>query len=32
MYATGNKDIEISMKVKQSIGEKILLYEVWLFA
>lgn len=31
MYATGNKDIEISKKVKQSIGEKILLYEVRLF-
>ncbi|HWQ41265.1 MAG TPA: nucleotidyltransferase domain-containing protein [Desulfosporosinus sp.] len=31
MHATGNKDIEISKKVKQSIGEKILLYEVRLF-
>ncbi|HBW38171.1 nucleotidyltransferase family protein [Desulfosporosinus sp. BICA1-9] len=31
MYATGNKDIEISKKVKQSVGEKIPLYEVRLF-
>lgn len=31
MYATGNKDIEIAKKVKQSLAEKIPLYEVRIF-
>ena len=31
MYVTGNKDIAIAKKVKQSLAEKIPLYEVRLF-
>lgn len=31
MYATSNKDIAIAKKVKQSLAEKIPLYEVRLF-